>query len=212
MTETSRHHSPREHRKALVAQAAFDVFCQTGIEGTTMVMVAEAANVGVASVYRYYETKFDLALASALWVWETRIHPRVPQAANTALTGYERIKAILSVIITLMNDEPQVLRFLEYFDNFVVSQHIPADRLTDYNRSLENAKPVVMAAFEHGQCDGTIRSDRDGMAFYYVTARTLMSLAQKLILRGHVVASDEVIDAQTQVEFVIDMAMHYLEP
>jgi hypothetical protein len=50
------------------------------------------------------------------------------------------------------------------------------------------------------------------MAFYYVTARTLMSLAQKLILRGHVVASDEVIDAQTQVEFVIDMAMHYLEP
>jgi AcrR family transcriptional regulator len=212
MPETTLHHSPRQHRKALVAQAAFDVFCRSGIEGTTMVMVAEAAGVGVASVYRYYETKFDLALASALWVWESRIHPLLPHTVNENQTGSERIRALLSVILTLMESDADVLRFLEYFDNFVVSQHIPADRLSDYNRSLERAKPLVIDAFMKGQEDGSIRSDRDGAEFYYVTARTLMSLAQKLILRGHVVESDDIIGAQNQVQFVIDMAMHYLKP
>mgnify|MGYP001810078165 CR=1 FL=1 len=212
MPETTLHHSPRQTRKALVAQAAFDVFCRSGIEGTTMVMVAEAAGVGVASVYRYYETKFDLALATALWVWESRIHPLLPQTVTEYPTGFERIQALLSVILTLMEGDADVLRFLEYFDNFVVSQHIPADKLSDYNRSLEKAKPLVIEAFTKGQQDGSIRSDRDGVEFYYVTARTLMSLAQKLILRGHVVESDDMIGVQNQVQFVIDMAMHYLKP
>lgn len=212
MPETTLHHSPRQTRKALVAQAAFDVFCRSGIEGTTMVMVAEAAGVGVASVYRYYETKFDLALATALWVWESRIHPLLPQTVTEYPTGFERIHALLSVILTLMEGDADVLRFLEYFDNFVVSQHIPADKLSDYNRSLEKAKPLVIEAFTKGQLDGSIRPDRDGVEFYYVTARTLMSLAQKLILRGHVVESDDMIGVQNQVQFVIDMAMHYLKP
>jgi AcrR family transcriptional regulator len=212
MPETTLHHSPRQTRKALVAQAAFDVFCRSGIEGTTMVMVAEAAGVGVASVYRYYETKFDLALATALWVWESRIHPLLPQTVTEYPTGFERIQALLSVILTLMEGDADVLRFLEYFDNFVVSQHIPADKLSDYNRSLEKAKPLVIEAFTKGQLDGSIRPDRDGVEFYYVTARTLMSLAQKLILRGHVVESDDMIGVQNQVQFVIDMAMHYLKP
>ena len=212
MPETLRHHSSRQHRKALVAQVAFDVFCRYGIEGATMQRVADAAQVGVASVYRYYETKFDLALASALWVWETKIHPLLPQNHDEAHTGFEHIRELLSVILILMDKDAEVLRFLEYFDNFVVSQHIPADRLTDYNRSLEKAKPFVIEAFQKGQRDGSIRQDRDGVEFYYVTARTLMSLAQKLLLRGHVVETDDMIGAQTQVEFVIDMAMHYLKP
>ena len=212
MPETLLHHSPRQLRKALVAQAAFDVFCRSGIEGTTMQMVADAAQVGVASVYRYYETKFDLAYASALWVWDTRIHPLLPQKGHPDQSGFERIQALLSVILTLMEHDADVLRFLEYFDNFIVSQHIPSDRLHDYNLSLEKAKPLVIEAFEKGQLDGSIRTDRHGVEFYYVTARTLMSLAQKLILRGHVVETDDIIGAQTQVQFVIDMAMHYLKP
>ena len=177
-----------------------------------MQMVADAAQVGVASVYRYYETKFDLAYASALWVWDTRIHPLLPQKGHPDQSGFERIQALLSVILTLMEHDADVLRFLEYFDNFIVSQHIPSDRLHDYNLSLEKAKPLVIEAFEKGQLDGSIRTDRHGVEFYYVTARTLMSLAQKLILRGHVVETDDIIGAQTQVQFVIDMAMHYLKP
>lgn len=212
MPTSTLHASPRQHRKALVAQAAFDVFCHHGIDNATMVMVAKAADVGVASVYRYYETKFDLALACALWVWETRIHPRLPQRFDENQNGATRLREIFSLIAVLMKEDPDVLRFMEYFDNFVVSQHISADRLMEYNLSLEKAKPLVMAAFERGVADGSVRADLDGVRFYYVTARTLMSLAQKLILRGHVVASDEVIDAQAQVNTVIDMAMHYLKP
>jgi AcrR family transcriptional regulator len=212
MPKTSLHASPRLHRKALVAQAAFDVFCRYGIDGATMVQVAEAADVGVASVYRYYETKFDLALACALWVWETRIHPRLPQHFDPTHDGATRVRVIFSLNVELLNEDPDVLRFLEYFDNFVVSQRIPAQRLMDYNQSLEKAKPLVLAAFEVGFADGSIRREIDAVRFYYVTARTLMSLAQKLILRGHVVPSDETIDAQAQVSSVIDMAMHYLKP
>ena len=56
----------KQHRKNEVVLAALSIFSTRGIETTTMVDVANAAHVGVASDYRNYSTKIDLALAAAV--------------------------------------------------------------------------------------------------------------------------------------------------
>jgi AcrR family transcriptional regulator len=57
-------HSLRERKKAdthdAIRGAAADLFVEHGFEGTTMEMVADAANVSVRTVFRYFPTKEDL--------------------------------------------------------------------------------------------------------------------------------------------------------
>ena len=57
-------HSLRERKKAdthdAIRAAAADLFLQHGFERTTMEMVADAANVSVRTVFRYFPTKEDL--------------------------------------------------------------------------------------------------------------------------------------------------------
>ncbi len=60
-------HSLRERKKAdtreAIRGAAVDLFCRDGFEATTMDAVAEAADVSVRTVFRYFPTKEDLVFA-----------------------------------------------------------------------------------------------------------------------------------------------------
>jgi AcrR family transcriptional regulator len=57
-------HSLRERKKAdtheAIRSAAADLFLAHGFDGTTMEAVADAANVSVRTVFRYFPTKEDL--------------------------------------------------------------------------------------------------------------------------------------------------------
>lgn len=204
----------KQHRKNEVVLAALAIFSTRGIETTTMVDVANAAHVGVASVYRYYTTKFDLALAAAITLWKDQINPcflAVIDETYPQETGLDQVMRFLKVTPRLVLELPDALRFLEYFDNYIVSQSIDHARLRDYGALVGKAKSVFMEALVKGKHDGSIKEDLDQEAFYLTISHTLMSLSQKLILRGDVVDSDESIGKLQQIDLVIDMAKTYIK-
>jgi AcrR family transcriptional regulator len=204
----------KQHRKNEVILAALEVFSARGIENTTMVDVANAAHVGVASLYRYYHTKFDLALESATVLWIDQINPcfmAVIDESYPKQSGLDQVMRLLKVTPRLVTELPEALRFLEYFDNFIVSQSIDHTRLKGYGEVFGPAKSVFMEAMIKGQKDGSIREDLDQEAFYLTITHTLMSLSQKLILRGNVVDSDESVGKLQQIDLVIDMAKTYIK-
>ena len=49
-------------REAMLAEG-FKLFAERGIEGVAMLEVAKACNLGIATLYRYYNTKLALVLA-----------------------------------------------------------------------------------------------------------------------------------------------------
>jgi len=204
----------KQQRKADIVSAALTVFSEHGLETTTMVDVAKQAQVGVASVYRYFTTKFDLALEAANLLWLEKIDPMfyaVIDESYTQQNGLEKIRRLLNVSSQLTTQLPNALSFLEYFDNFIVNQHIESSRLLSYNESLSSAKDLFVDAVNQGKQDGSIRADLDEVAFYYTISHTLMSLAQKLILRGNIVDSDAEVGKLDQVTIVIDMAISYIK-
>lgn len=204
----------KQQRKSEVVLVALAVFSTQGIEATTMVDVANAAHIGVASVYRYYKTKFDLALEAAIVLWKDQINPYFMSVIDESYhqeTGLNQVMRFLKVTSRLVQETPQALRFLEYFDNFIVSQAIDHIRLESYGNSVGLAKPVFMEALTKGIQDGSIRTDLDQEAFYLTITHTLMSLSQKLILRGEVVDSDDLVGKLQQIDLVIEMAKTYIK-
>ena len=59
----------RRNREALIA-AARDIMAEKGVEAATMLEIAERADVGAGTVYNYFRSKVDLAIA----VLETLMH------------------------------------------------------------------------------------------------------------------------------------------
>ena len=71
----------RRNREALI-QAARDVMSEKGIDGATMLEIAELADVGAGTVYNYFKSKDELAIA----VLEEMMHDlalRIEKITNT---------------------------------------------------------------------------------------------------------------------------------
>ena len=57
-------------RTERMLEAAIGLFCEKGIEETSIEDVAKRAQVGPATVYRYFDTKAELAVRSAREYWK----------------------------------------------------------------------------------------------------------------------------------------------
>lgn len=71
----------RRNRDALIA-AAHDVMTEKGVEAATMLEIAERADVGAGTVYNYFKSKEELALA-VIEVLMVDLAERIEQVTNT---------------------------------------------------------------------------------------------------------------------------------
>ncbi|MEO3944748.1 TetR/AcrR family transcriptional regulator [Gorillibacterium sp. CAU 1737] len=203
----------KELRKEEVIQAAITVFKENGIENTKMTDIAKSAEVGVASIYRYFKTKPELVIEVAIRAWEITITAYLKDFDQTeyiARNGIQRVEALLSVFLTLYKEHKEFLRFIEEFDNYMIKEKISPDRLAVYEKTILNLMPFMMDALEKGKKDGSIKPSVHSEEFYMTLTHALISLCQKLISRNFILTSDQEIDGESQVKLMIDMAIHYI--
>jgi AcrR family transcriptional regulator len=69
-------HNPRKdadqkaaNRRKLL-EAGYRLFTGKTIDGVSLEMVAKEAGIGVATLYRYFGSKTDLAIAVSVWKWQ----------------------------------------------------------------------------------------------------------------------------------------------
>ncbi|MGH4138680.1 hypothetical protein [Clostridium sp.] len=92
---------------------------------------------------------------------------------------------------------PEFLNFLEHFDNYIVKEAIPLENLVSYEKIIIDTKSAIFDAMDQGKKDGSIKSNIDNDAFYITITHSLMSLCQKLILRGTILKSYKDIGGET---------------
>ncbi len=205
----------KEKRKKEVIKVATIVFIEKGIENAKMIDIAEIAEVGVASIYRYFSTKTDLAIAVAINIWGNEINriylKQVEKINNKEINGKEKIKELLLILINLYENYPNYLRFIEYFDNYVVKENISKDKLKEYEDNVINLKPVFLSYINEGKKDLSIRSNIDDNKLFVTVVHSFMALSQKFIVRGNILKFDEEITGQEQLEFLSDIVMRYLD-
>ena len=204
-----------EGRKEEVVLAAIEVFKEKGIDNTKMTDVAKKAQIGVASVYRYFKTKLDLTIEAAMMVWQQEIndlYARYEEKSEAADTGITSVESILTVFIELFENHPEFLKFIHEFDVYIVREQVEKEKLEAYENCIIDIKKMLMLAIEKGILDGSIRKDVDSEAYYYTATHALMSLAQKLLLRGHILNSDAMVSDQRQLHLLIRMVVDFLKP
>ncbi len=202
----------KSDRRQYIVTTALSVFKNNGIEQTTIQEIADASQVGVATVFRYFETKKQLVIEAAQLLWESEydtIERYLPDGYET-MSGLMQLRHVLLVFKYYYQNHPEVFRFLEQFDNFVAKEHISADELVLYEERVLALQIPILRAIQKGRHDQTIRVDLDPDVLYFTLTHQLMSLISKLVLRGSILSSDLKVSGEAQIDLVLNMIIDYI--
>jgi AcrR family transcriptional regulator len=173
-------------------QAARDLFLERTIDQVKMTDIADRAGIGVASLYRYFETKEAIAIAVATLLWQEIKDCYLPGLESPCFrqkSGIDQIRGILDVYAQLLKSHRPFLRFLSDFDAFCLQSGIPKEALSDYERSINDFYRPYLAALERGKQDGTVAAQAEPELLYLTVNHVMLSLLKK-ITQGEILAQD----------------------
>ena len=203
----------REKRMEEAVYAAAELFLRDGIEKVKMTDVADAAAMGVASLYRYFGTKNVLVVRAGALLWRdvNRLYGnRFAPAAVEGLNGMERIRLLFSLLEELYRDHRPFISLIGELDDFLAAEDVPAEDLERYEKSLFDFYTVFREAFDRGVADGSVRRGVDPDLFFNTACHAATALELKLI-RGPLLPGDRIQDP-AELHQLLDFALAYLTP
>lgn len=195
-----------------ILDVAFELFATRGIEPVTMNDIASKAKIGVASLYRYFETKEILVVRTATHVWSTRMEDVLPNLVKPKYTnssGYSQLEVIFALFVKLYEKQTAFLRFIYLFDAYAVREKIPKDKMSNYESRILLVKQIISVAIQKGIEDGSINSKyaKCGDALYFTLIHTFFSTAQKLALSGNLLDMDSQMNGAKQLSLLADILL-----
>ena len=209
----------KDSRIQSIIECSFGLFSENGIENISMNDIAAASKIGVASLYRYFQTKEELAIEVAIYAWniEKSVFKEVFTSGDyTALSGFEQVKSLLEVFADAIVTQRSFFGFIYYFDSFIKKEKVSADRLGEYERTIVEMNSIVLSALEKGIADGSISftgSKNEVLAsasvqeMFTTMMHSLFCLAQKLSISGDLLNMDTIVEARKQIEILINIIL-----
>lgn len=196
--------SRKDINKEKVIKVALKSFAKNGIENSKVSDIAIEAGITERSAFRYFETKNDLVLATALLFWNNAVEEIGHLMENEVykmMNGIEQVKVILSKYADLYFTSKQELIFCDEAETYL---NRCGKIMLLKNRppiNYELSKEPLANAIKKGIEDGTIKNDPNIKYMYLNTYDSLLGFLQKLAL------SDTLIDenvAKTRLNLFID--------
>ena len=146
-------------RKQRIVRAAFPVFAERTIERVTMNEIATASGMGVATLYRHYPTKADLVLAVGTWAWKAYLEAERAADSSPDGTAAEGYAYFLNNFIMMYREHRDLLRFNQFFNAYVQTEHIPMEQLRPYLEVIGAQSQRFQLLEVKAAQDGTLRTD-----------------------------------------------------
>ena len=197
---------------AQAVQCASELFLERGIAAVKMTEIAEAAGMGVATLYRHFSTKAAIAVAAAQMMWERLMSSYDELVATDAyqrLDGGSRLEVLLATYKERVLYLPGFPAFVDELDRLILAGALEGDVVREYAYVLSCGYSHFQQAYELGRADGSIAREVDFALFYRSLAHALMSVGSKLS-RGEVLPTDDFSSAHAELDCIIDMAIRSL--
>ena len=97
-----------EQRTQQILHSALELFYEKGIDDTSIEEVAKAANVGTATIYRYFETKAELAISVGIVYWQEIADKYIGmmlQEEYRGLCGSRQLQQIFIILEKVLEEE-----------------------------------------------------------------------------------------------------------
>ncbi len=149
-------------RRDELLEKGYELFSTKGIEAVGLRDVTKAVGCGSTSAYRYYGSKPEFVVAVATWKWEQfqeENRKQRPRADFEGMTAAEIFEFYLDSFMFLYLNNKDLLRFNQFFNVYVLSEHIDAQTLKPYQEMIGRLKERFHVMYLKAQQDKTLRTD-----------------------------------------------------
>ncbi len=196
-------------RRKELLEKGYELFSTKSIEAISMRDVAKAVGCGSASIYRYYNSKPAFVVAVATWKWEQfreEYRKRRSGAILDNMTGMRIFEFYLDSFIELYRHHLDLLRFNQFFNVYVQSEHIDTEILKPYRIMIEGLKEEFHDMYLKAGQDGTLRTDEAEEKMFSKTLHLMLAAVTRYAV-GLVYTPESGFDAMEELEAMKEMLL-----
>lgn len=173
-------------RKNIITQAAL-VFKEKGMFDTVMNEIAEKAGITRRTIYRYFETKEDLAYEVMAQMMEEWNEYQTEKYNELQGYGIEKLESFLYQLVRYMEERKDFISFAGEFD-FYFKGNPPRDLNSEikehYIAVIHNSEDLLMKIVKEGLTDGSIHLEDDIELTVFTISNVLWAFGQRIGIMG----------------------------
>ncbi len=169
-------------KRQRMLEVGFELFSRRGIDAVSMPKVAKACGCGIATLYRYFPTKVALVVAVGAWAWERylRENPSDLRADELdALTAAQMFEAYLDFFVDLYRGHKDLLRFNQFFNNYLQGEDASHEQMTPYLQVIEKPRAWFGVLYCKAEQDGTLRTDVSEEEMFASTLHIMLAVVTR---------------------------------
>ncbi len=167
-------------RKLKILRTAFPIFAEKTIDKVSMQEIADACGMSLATLYRHYGGKSELVLAVATWAWESYLEVNVARwRGEGCATAAETFAFYLDSFIGMYRDHRDLLRFNQFFNAYVQTEHIAGARMEPYMAVIASQGERFQSLREKAERDGTMRTDLPAQEIFATSLHLMLAAATR---------------------------------
>jgi len=199
-------------RRQNIITIAKDLFLEQGVQTIQMQDVATAADIGIATLFRYFPKKEYLMIAATNAI-TYEMATDIRQITEQTVTAYEKIEQILEYYMGITKD-PQ-LRLAKYFESFDLYEKIAEEspeQYAEYLSARSKLAGILLTVGEQGKQDGSLRSDVDLDVFVMTMVQNFSIFTYKSSLTKHDTNLSTLLSSDKQLAMMKDVFLRYIQP
>lgn len=161
-----------------ILDTAFDIFVEKKIEAVSMNEIAEAAGVSRATLFRYYASKTDLAIAVNTAKWKEildEVDKIRPISTIGNIPAIDRFIFTLDGYIDLYRNRKELLQYNDNFNHYVTHECCDSKQLESFHAALYSIDMRFHLMYEKAKEDHTFRTDIPEDVFFRATLHLMMA-------------------------------------
>ncbi|WP_214801784.1 TetR/AcrR family transcriptional regulator [Exiguobacterium sp. s194] len=207
----SKRQQNKEERMNRIIEQAEVLFLQDGFERVQMQDIADASELGVATLFRYFPKKDQLIVAAAV----RNLAPTLDafkQLTSRPGNAYSRLEAILDYLLDQQVKRTSHSRFREAFESYASSVASPLPGIDDYIELQREIMETLEPLIADGKTDGSLRSDLDVKATVVTIINAFGTFGNNIILKSHISYLEDDIEPLIQQRVLREMLLSYVRP
>jgi len=175
-------------KKQAALEATLELIAEQGFHGTPMSQIAQKANIGVGTIYRYFSGKEELINELYIFI-KKRLTDTILRNYSREKSVEESFKAVLKEMISYMAEHPTELSFHEQYANSPLITQATKEQGVQIMEPIEDL-------FQRARTENLMKELPDEILFTLV-AGAVFSLA-KLYISSGLAFQEEVLNVETE--------------
>lgn len=201
----------KEKRRNDIIKVAQELFITKGLTETTMSDIADRVKISRRTLYRYYKTKEELAFQIEIILFQDFYHFQDQIFNLLEGDGLQKIEQFFSKITNYINENSQIIKFSGEFDHYFRGDYPYSELTNQFKGMISTNDELLEKLIIEGIKDGTIRSDIEPRITALTMNNVLLSITQRVIIRGNHLTEEQKVDPRMMVFQQLKLFMFALE-